>query len=128
MDESNELPVKVELVGSKGPVLVARIVAPLSHGIRRELLVGYAENRAAAYGAALFYSCVGARKNVAEGSNIVKTGRAVRDWLLGEGVPEHEINEAGSIAWTHCVRDLPDLEAVRAAAGFSAATPAGSTG
>ncbi len=113
-----ELPAKVELVGAKGPVLKARFIVPASLAERFELL--YAANEERAYAAALFRCCGPLRKKVAAKDNIPDLGKAVLDYLLGEGVPWFEILTAGRTAWMHCIRDLPDLEAARSAAGFSA--------
>jgi hypothetical protein len=126
-ETTTELPGKVALVGASGPALTARIVVPRSLAVRFELARSYGRNPSRAAAAALWHACGPVRKAVRPDADPFALGLAVTDWLLEQGVPLHEIDAAALLAWTHCVRDLPDLEAARTAAGFSAAKPDDST-
>lgn len=126
-DETAELPRDIELVGAKGPVKM-RVVPPLSLAQRFELLYASADNQHRAWAAALHRCCTPIRQHVRDTPSVSALGLAVLDWALGEGIPYLEVIQAGQIAWLHCIRDLPDMEAARSAAGFSGPERGGSTG
>lgn len=121
--EEEPLPNRVELVGTRGP-LVCRIVPP-------RLDVRYRFVRALPRvdydllgSAALWFCCGPVRKQVGSvsGAKLADIGSAVDAWLVEQGVPHWEGYQAGQAALRHCIQDLPDQEAARTAAGFSAPT------
>jgi hypothetical protein len=123
-----ELPSEFELHGARGPLKV-RFSVTGSLAARSGLkYAGADDDREVVYAAALWYAAGSIRANVRPRSKRGDLGRAVLDWLLEEGVPFLEVLRAGEIAWLHCIRGLPDQEAARATAGFSAPTTDGSTG
>jgi hypothetical protein len=123
-----ELPSEFELHGARGPLKV-RFSVTGSLGERHGLKYAGADlDREVVSAAALWYACAVVRKHVRAAPRRGDIGRAVLEWLLGEGVPYLEVLRAGEIAWLHCIRGLPDQEAARTTAGFSDPTTGGSTG
>lgn len=118
-------PMEYELTGTAGKLLL-RFAVPASMALRWEIAAS--DNRERSRFAALGLASAAIRKHVPyRHQGLAVYGLAVADWLLEQGVPYPQLQDAANVAWLHCTHDLVSSIEVEAAEGFTAPQPEGST-
>ncbi len=118
--DTAQIPEIITLRGTEGPLKV-RLAAPAKWLCKRLRLALRSADQDLVAAAALFYCSVAVRSHVRRSAQIERLGEEVLRWADEAGVPESQIDAAGTFALALCTKDLDaiDWEAVNTLADFT---------